>query len=44
MARYGGIDWHANNRVMALLDAHDQVVAETRLSNDLHTILAYWAP
>jgi len=26
---------------MALLDAHDQVVAETRLSNDLHTILAY---
>jgi len=25
---------------MALLDAHDQVVAETRLSNDLNTSLA----
>jgi transposase len=28
---------------MALLDAYDQVVAETRWPNDLHTILAYLA-
>jgi hypothetical protein len=44
MALYGGIDWHANNSVMALLDAHDQVVDETRVPNDLNTILAYLAP
>src|SRR5262245_53002471 len=29
---------------MALLDAHDQVVDEQRLRNDLHTRLAYLAP
>jgi transposase len=29
---------------MALLDAHDQVVTERRLPNDLKTILAYLAP
>jgi hypothetical protein len=29
---------------MALLEAHDPVVAEKRLPNDLHTILAYLAP
>ena len=44
MALYGGIDLHANNSVIALLDAHDQVVEERRLPNDLHTILAYLAP
>jgi hypothetical protein len=27
-----------------LLDAHDQVVDETRVPNDLNTILAYLAP
>jgi transposase len=44
MALDGGIDVHANNSLMALLDAHDQVVAEQRLPNDLHTILASLAP
>jgi transposase len=44
MALYGGIDLHAHNSVMALLDAHDQVVDEKRLPNDLNTILAYVAP
>jgi transposase len=44
MALYGGIDLHANNSVIALLDAHDQVVAERRLPNDLNTILASLAP
>jgi transposase len=44
MTLYGGIDVHANNRVIALLDADDQVVAERRLPNDLNTILAYLAP
>jgi hypothetical protein len=44
MALYGGIDLHANNSVIALLDAHDQVVTEKRLPNDLNTILAYLAP
>jgi transposase len=44
MALYGGIDLHANNSLIALLDAHDQVVAEKRLPNDLNTILAYLAP
>jgi transposase len=44
MARYGGIDLHANNRVMALRDAHDQVVTDKRLPNHLNTLLAYLAP
>jgi transposase len=44
MALYGGIDLHANNSLIALLDAHDQVVAGKRLPNDLNTILAYLAP
>jgi transposase len=44
MALYGGIDLHANNSVIALLDARDQVVEEKRLPNDLNTILAYLAP
>jgi transposase len=44
MALYGGIDLHANNSVIALLDAHDQVVDEKRLPNALNTILAYLAP
>jgi transposase len=44
MALYGGIDWHANNSVIALLDARGQVVDETRLPNDLNAILAYLAP
>jgi transposase len=44
MALDGGIDLHANNSLIALLDAHDQVVAEKRLPNDLNTILAYLAP
>ncbi len=41
MALYGGMDLHTNNSVIALLDAHGQVVDEKRLPNDLNTILAY---
>jgi transposase len=44
MALYGGIDLRANNSVIALLDARDQVVNEKRLPNDLNTVLAYLAP
>ena len=44
MTLYGGIDLHANNSVIALLDAHDRVVDEKRLSNNLDMILAYLAP
>jgi hypothetical protein len=44
MALYGDIDLHANSSLMTLLDAHDQVVAEKHLPNDLKTILAYLAP
>jgi transposase len=44
MALDGGIDVHANTSVMALLDAHDQVVDEKRLPHDRNTLLAYLAP
>jgi hypothetical protein len=41
---YGGIDLHANNSVIALLQENDKVVFEKRLPNDLNTILSYLAP
>jgi hypothetical protein len=44
MALYGGLDFPANNRLMALLDAHDQVVDETRVPHDRNTLLTYLAP
>ena len=39
MPLYGGIDLHANNSVVVLLNAQDQVISQKRLPNDLPTIL-----
>ena len=44
MPLYGGIDLHANNSVVVLLNAQDQVIYQKRLSNDLPTILEALAP
>ena len=37
---YGGIDLHANNSVIGLVDDQEQVVYEKRTPNDLSKILA----
>jgi hypothetical protein len=39
MALYGGIDLHANNSVVMLLNDQDQVIYQKRLPNHLPTIL-----
>src|SRR5215467_10771876 len=39
MPLYGGIDLHANNSVVVLLNEQDQVVYQKRLPNDLPMIL-----
>jgi hypothetical protein len=44
MPLYGGIDLHANNRVVVLLNAQDQVIYQRRLANHLATILEAFAP
>ena len=44
MPLYGGIDLHANNSVVVLLNAQDQVIYQKRLPNDLPTILEALAP
>jgi hypothetical protein len=44
MPRYGGIDLPSTNRLVAWLDERDHVVADKRLSNDLHVVLADLAP
>jgi transposase len=44
MPLYGGIDLHANNSVVVLLNEQDQVVYRKRLPNDLPTILEVLAP
>ena len=44
MLLYGGIDLHANNSVVVLLDEQDQVIYQKRLPNDLTTILEQLAP
>ena len=44
MSLYGGIDLHANNSVVVLLNAQDQVVYQKRLPNNLPTILEPLAP
>jgi hypothetical protein len=41
MPRYGGIDLHANNSVVVLLNEQDQVVYQRRFSNHLPTILEH---
>ena len=44
MSLYGGIDLHANNSVVVLLNEQDQVLYQRRLSNHLPTILEQLAP
>ena len=43
-ALYGGIDLHAYNSVIVLVDEADQVVYRKRLPNDLENILEQLAP
>jgi transposase len=44
MPLYGGIDLHAHNRVVVLLDEQDHMIYQQRLSNHLPTILEQFAP
>jgi transposase len=44
MALYGGIDLHANNSVIVLLNEQDEVVYQKRLPNALSTVLEQVAP
>jgi transposase len=44
MPLYGGIDLHANNSVIVLLNEQDEVIYRKRLSNDLPVILGQLAP
>ena len=39
MSLYGGIDLHATNSVVVLLNDRDEVIYQKRLPNDLPTIL-----
>ena len=39
MPLYGGIDLHANNSVVVLLNEQDQVIYQKRLPNHLPTIV-----
>ena len=39
MPLYGGIDLHANNSVIVLLNEQDEVIYRKRLAHDLPTIL-----
>src|SRR5499425_38963 len=43
MPLYGGIDLHANNSVVVLLNEQDQVIYQRRLANHLPTILEPFA-
>jgi transposase len=44
MPLYGGIDLHANNSVIALMNEQDEVIYQKRLPNELPTILEQLAP
>ena len=44
MSLYGGIDLHANNSVIVLLNEQDAVIYQKRLPNDLTMILGQLAP
>jgi transposase len=44
MSLYGGIDLHANNSVVVLINEQDQVFYQKRLPNDLATILEQLTP
>ena len=39
MSLYGGIDLHANNSVVVLINEQDEVLYRKRFSNELSTIL-----
>ena len=39
MSLYGGIDLHANNSVIVVINEHDEVLYRKRLPNALLTIL-----
>jgi hypothetical protein len=40
----GGIDLHANNRVVVFLNEQDQVISHRRFANHLPTILEQLSP
>ncbi len=44
MSLYCGIDLHANNSVIAVLDERDKVLLERRLPNELSQILEVLVP
>jgi transposase len=44
MSLYGGIDLHANNSVVVVINEQDQIIYQKRLPNDLATILEQLAP
>src|SRR6266478_10161785 len=44
MSLYGGIDLHANNRVIVVINEQDEVIYQKRLPNDLPTILGQLVP
>ena len=44
MPLYGGIDLHANNSVIVLLNEQDEVIYRKRLANDLSTIVEQLDP
>src|SRR2546427_1621037 len=44
MSLYGGIDLHANNSVIVLINEQDEVLYQKRLPNDLTTIMGQLAP
>src|ERR671922_631930 len=44
MSLYGGIDLHANNSVVVVINEQDEVLYRKRLSNELSTILEQVAP
>src|SRR5713226_5534861 len=44
MPLYGGIDLHANNSVIVLLNEQDEVIYQKRLPNDLTTIIGQLDP
>jgi transposase len=42
--KYSGIDLHANNSVVAVIDEEDRVVAERRLPNELARVVGFLEP
>jgi transposase len=44
MALYGGMDLHANNSVVVLINEQDEVLSRKRFPNELSTILEQLAP